>query len=444
MSISYKVGTNKGRRRFWLDGEILNKIGMHCGVPYRRVNNPDGHQIALFLIEEKDFVKGDRRVTNGKRNGKPRPVIDLCDKSIGEIFGDVERVQVEFCFGRIVISAHHEDKKKANREKSFRENKAAGKLTHASLFTGGGISTDAIHCALNEEGYIKAGAKWICEAELEYIEAAHQNCLAVTDETVIIQGMVEEVEPRYFTPVDILSFSMPCAGFSKAGTVKHKQTAEEHSGTALFGVVNAVRFSNPAVIISENVIEAKNSSIYALLNSELKRLGYKVFELELSNQHTGTIERRRRYWLVAISENLAPEAIDLPAVELNQDPIKSILQEVPESSWADNHYLKDKQVRDKAAGKGFAKRQLLTGDETKVGTIGRHYAKRRSTEPFIVRADGKERLLTPIEHAIVKSIPTRLVPETGITRAHQILGQSVDYLQPFKLMQMIMCRICLE
>lgn len=135
-----------------------------------------------------------------------------------------------------------------------------GDLTHASLFTGGGISTDAIHTALDADGHIKAGAKWICEAELEYIEEAQQHCLAVTDETVILQGMVEEVEPHHFTPVNILSFSMPCAGFSRAGTVKHKQTAEEHSGTAVFGVVNAVRFSNPAVIISENVLEAKTAA----------------------------------------------------------------------------------------------------------------------------------------------------------------------------------------
>ena len=441
MSTNYKLGTNKGRRRFWLCGSVLERIGMHCSVPYRRVDNPEGKQISLVRISEEDFTKGDRRVTNGLKNGKARPIIDLCDKSIGKIFGDVDRVQVELSDGFIVISAHHEDKKKSDREKSFRDNRAAGDLTHASLFTGGGISTDAIHTALDADGHIKAGAKWICEAELEYIEEAQQHCLAVTDETVILQGMVEEVEPHHFTPVNILSFSMPCAGFSKAGTVKHKQTAEEHSGTAVFGVVNAVRFSNPAVIISENVLEAKNSSIYALLKSELRRLGYKVFELELSNEHTGSIERRRRYWLVAISENLAPDAIELPAVEPNKKPIRSILRKVKESVWGENQYLKDKAIRDKAAGKGFANRQLLTGDETIVGTIGRHYAKRRSTEPFIVRDDGKERLLTPIEHAIVKSIPTRMVPDRGITLAHQILGQSVDYLQPFKLMRSVMSRI---
>ena len=270
---------------------------------------------------------------------------------------------------------------------------------------------------------------------MKYIEEAKQHCLAVTDETVIINGMVEEVEPKLFTSVNILSLSMECAGFSKAGVVKHKKSAEEHSGTALFGVVNAVRNANPAIVISENVLEAKRSSIYALLTGELNRLGYKIFELELSNEHTGSIEKRRRYWMVAISENLAPQSIELPLVEQNQNPLNSFLQEVEESVWGENQYLKDKSIRDAAAGKGFAKRQLLSGEETNVGTIGRHYAKRRSTEPFIVRADGKERLLTPIEHAIVKSIPTRLVPDGGITLAHQILGQSVDYLQPYKLMQ---------
>ena len=72
-----------------------------------------------------------------------------------------------------------------------------GELTHASLFTGGGISTDAIHCALDEDGLIAEGAKWVCEADWKYIEEAKQHCLAVTDETVIINGMVEEVAVSY-------------------------------------------------------------------------------------------------------------------------------------------------------------------------------------------------------------------------------------------------------
>ena len=441
MSYSYyKIGENRNRKRIFLEAN-LEAAGFNCGDPYKRVNDIEGGTITLYRLEESESLPSDRRVTKGKRKGKDRPIIDLCDKIIEAVFKDTERVRVSFLRHQIIIEVHPEEFNKSKREESFKRNMKTGELTHASLFTGGGISTDAIHCALDDDGLIAEGAKWVCEADWKYIEEAKQHCLAVTDETVIINGMVEEVESNLFTSVNILSLSMECSGFSKAGKAYHKQSAEEHSGTALFGVVNAVRNANPAIVISENVIEAKNSSMFALFTGELNRLGYKIFELELSNQHTGSIEKRRRYWMVAISENIAPESIELPLVEQNQNPLNSFLQEVEESVWGENQYLKDKAIRDAAAGKGFAKRQLLSGDETNVGTIGRHYAKRRSTEPFIVRADGKERLLTPIEHAIVKSIPTRLVPEGGITLAHQILGQSVDYLQPYKLMKAIIGRL---
>lgn len=62
-----KLGTNKGRRRLWFEGEILNKSGFAPNTPYRRVNNPDGKQISLFKLEESDSVSTDRRVTKSMR-----------------------------------------------------------------------------------------------------------------------------------------------------------------------------------------------------------------------------------------------------------------------------------------------------------------------------------------------------------------------------------------
>jgi DNA (cytosine-5)-methyltransferase 1 len=140
--------------------------------------------------------------------------------------------------------------------------------------------------------------------------------------------------------------------------------------------------------------------------------------------------------MVAISEGIAPEQMDLLALpEIAQDrpSIASILEANPSEPFAANDYLAEKAVRDLAAGKGF-KRQLIDGSEDRCGTIGRFYAKKRSTEPFVVNAEGLERLFTPLEHARVKSIPEHLIA-SGIskTTAHEILGQSVDYRQPLKL-----------
>ena len=54
------------------------------------------------------------------------------------------------------------------------------------------------------------------------------------------------------------------------------------------------------------------------------------------------------------------------------------------------------------------------------------------------REDGKERLLTPKEHARVKSAPDALVENLGPTLAHEILGQSIDYRQAWIAMAAVM------
>ena len=196
--------------------------------------------------------------------------------------------------------------------------------------------------------------------------------------------------------------------------------------------MTAIKAANPAVLISENVVEAQDSLMYDLLRGELTRMGYTIFEQVLDSSHTGSIEQRKRWWMVAISSGIAPESFELPTVASNTTPISAII-EADAQGWSMNEGLKAKAVRDAAAGKGFAKRQLLTGEETTCGTIGRFYAKNRSTEPHIVRGDGMERLFTPTEHAAVKSAPVHLIANQVKTTAHEILGQAVDYLQPYNL-----------
>lgn len=423
-----KTKEHRGRVRFWAEGVKLEKSGFPCGAPYVVTEYPELKKVELARVNSAD-IEGARLVSSCKRNGKARPIIDL---NVSSVFDSGDRLKVVMGGGKIVITIHHEEQNKESREEEFTQRAASGMLREASLFTGGGVSTEAIHSGIESLGF-ESNVVWIAECEKKYIDAAGENCLSIDDNTAFLIGTVEEIENQYFTKADILSFSLPCAGFSKAGKAKHKKTSEEHSGTSLFGTVNAIRSANPAVCISENVVEAKDSPIYQLLTWELERLGYKVFEQVLDQTHTDTIEQRRRFWMVAISEGIAPESVQLDPVGKSGRQIAEILaQDIAPEMWCDNFYLKDKALRDEKAGKGF-KRQLLTGDETSCGTIGRFYAKKRSTEPFITRADGKERLLTPAEHARVKSIPEHLIENVSTTTAHEILGQSVDFKQPFLL-----------
>jgi len=439
--------------RVWLEGKTLEAVGflpntyfdVSWSIPKQTIQlDHAGYSDPQCTVP----YGGDRKVSSRKRKGSDArmPIIDLQSANITEIFPPGTRIKVTLAQGKILFEKHHEEVAKESRAKKFLSHTEQGCLKEASLFTGGGISTEAIHQAIHDTG-VESHVVYIAEMEGRYIESARTNCFAITDATTILSGTVEEIESRHYTDCDILSFSMPCAGFSKAGAVKHKQTPEQHSGTTLFGVVRAIQSSNPAVIISENVTEAMGSPIYTLLKAELTRLGYKTYEQILDASHTGTFERRPRYWLVAVDETLAAslhsEHFALPVQNANvegerQIHLRDLLSaEIDESMWSENQYLKDKSVRDAAAGKGFAKRQLLTGDETHCGVIGRHYNKRRSTEPFIIRpdVDTKERLLTPDEHARVKSIPERLVAGIPTTTAHEILGQSVDFLQPYLLVK---------
>lgn len=435
VQVSYQtIGTSKGTPRLWIEGVKLGAAGFTRGVRYA-IAFADGKMV-LSLDEA-----GSRAVSGKTRNERDLPILDIALKELEQHFGPGSRVRVVFSLGRIEVSLHHETAAQANRETRFRKAFAEKRLTEASMFTGGGISTHAIHAAIKDYGH-EAKLSWVVDAELRYLQAGYANNFAITDETTALIGRAEEIETTYFEPVDILSFSMPCSGFSKAGKAKHQKDPEAHEGaTALFGTMNAIRASNPAVLISENVTEAQFSPAYVLLKTELTRLGYDLYERVMDSSDTGSIENRNRYWLIAISKGLSSGfSFDMihSAVALPRKKINDILENaVPEEAWANNQYLKDKAIRDKADGKGFA-RQLLTGNETACGTVGRHYMKRRSTEPFLVRADGKERLFTTVEHARLKSVPEELVSNVSSTMAHEILGQSIDYRQAYLAMAQIM------
>lgn len=421
-----RLNENKGRPRLWIEGVKLAAAGFNRNDRYDIIRYKDGLGFKLT-------PNGKYKVSGRVRNGRDIAIIDCNNPLLTEQFEMASRVRVAFTDQLILVKAHHEDCAKSQREKQFKQHMAKGYLNKASLFTGGGISTTAIHDALTDCG-LSSQLCWVADAELKYLQSAEKNSWAVNDETAFIVGEVEEVEPVLFKNVDLLSFSMPCAGFSRAGRSKHKQSSEEHSsGTSLFGVINAISHSNPSIIVSENVKEAMGSPIYTLLIAELKRRKYHVMEQVLSNEHTGSFENRQRYWFVAVSEGLSENlSLNLDRKKPHDMKLSDFLeQDIPESMWADNDYLKAKQLRDLKAKKGFACRQLLNGTENSIACIGRFYAKKRSTDPFIVREDGKERLLTPVEHAKVKAVPPALIAGIASSRAHEILGQGIDYLQGY-------------
>lgn len=198
-----------------------------------------------------------------------------------------------------------------------------------------------------------------------------------------------------------------------------------------FNFLQFVEALNPAVVLIENVPEYQNTASMEVIRSVLSSLGYSLQERILDGNEFGVIERRKRLCVVALSHGIDGfELAKVQPVRTKESRIHEILEPVPLDSerWKSFDYLADKELRDKAAGKGFS-RQLLTGYDEYCGTIGKDYAKCRSTEPFIVHPEQPElsRIFTPIEHCRVKGIPEELIQGLSDTVAHQILGQSVVF-----------------
>ena len=93
---TYKIGLNRGNGRIFIEGKILTACGFTCGTQYKRIDHEDGAGISLFA------GTGSRRVTNGNKKGKARPVIDLSDSTILKLFAGCSRAEVEFHQGMII------------------------------------------------------------------------------------------------------------------------------------------------------------------------------------------------------------------------------------------------------------------------------------------------------------------------------------------------------
>jgi hypothetical protein len=103
------TGTTKVKKtnrsfRIWIEGNKLLKAGfapdVRFSVSHQIACDQYPARICLFLDTD-----GDRRVTKASRNGKARPIIDLHQALIGELFAEGTELEVSYLrTGFILIS----------------------------------------------------------------------------------------------------------------------------------------------------------------------------------------------------------------------------------------------------------------------------------------------------------------------------------------------------
>lgn len=429
--VSYiKVGQHRNNRRIWLEGKRLEACGFSKGTSYYMVMDVRNRKLVLKVDSN-----GDRIVSGRNSGARILPIIDICNADITQhitrVMGGPVRVRVVFFSERIEITIHAHDRKQQEREKAIRDHAKQSCVSIGTVCAGGGISCWALHDGLKDVG-ILGEAGFILDIEGKYLQNAMDNNPYVNQDTQIFEASLEEMESEFLGHVDILNCSLPCTGFSKSGRAKNRlKNPESHktASTAVFGLLKIVEAVNPAIIVSENVREFANSATCDLLRGFLHNLGYRLQERVLGREMGGALENRTRHILIAISNGLQIWNIDriIPSMEI-PEKLSEILDDVPadDPAWKEYQYLAIKKKKDIESGK-FFRSQLLSGDESFCGTIGRGYQKARSTEPFIRSPydPKKSRLLTIAEHCRVKGIPESAVCGQGKTIAHEILGQSV-------------------
>lgn len=419
----------RGGARIWLEGLRLADCGFDRGQRYKTELDTVNATLTLTVCDA-----GPNKVSGRDRGGRSIPIIDICNTNIAKAFGGVDRVVVRYYAGQIVITLREIERRKHCAVRRLVDEVSSGTLSKGAFCAGAGISDRAIHEGIEQAGLL-AKSEFLVDIEAPFLQIARDNSPALNIDTRLIVGSINELELSDLNAVSVLHVSLPCVGFSNSGKAVKGNTipeADKKAGIAFLGLLRAVESmpEPPAYIAGENVEGWKGSVSELVVNARLEELGYTITEAVLSGDEFGVIENRNRHiWIASLVGEVAFSDLERP--QKIAQILGDVLEPVPMDSdaWKPMSYLAEKEARDIEAGKGF-RRQIVSPDQTSIGTIGAGYARIRGTEPHLKHPtiDGLYRLLTPVEHSRVKGIPQDHIADVNnSTLAHTVLGNSVVY-----------------
>lgn len=428
-TLERSLGHNKGAPRVWLEGILPARAGFVPGARYN-VRSDDEKRVVLTLDP-----RGIRLVSSKTKADRQLPVIDLNSHELLARFEGMNVVRVVLLEGEIHILPHAIELKKRERAERLTEAIATGTITTASVSHGAGVMSHAMHEGLKGAG-LNPKLLWACEIDDAVLDqAAMANPCWGPDTTALGMPLQHLAFADDYTlnripkPV-LLEAGLPCTAASLSGRAKKglaKAEDDPDVGHLVAAFIALIARVNPSAIVLENVEPWFATASASILRTQLRELGYVLEEKVIEGGHYA-IEARVRQVLVAVTEGVELDLASMVAPTRTVETVAAILEPVPEDDpqWSAMEYLKAKELRDKADGKGFAM-QRITPEATRVGCIGRGYMKRRSTEPMLAHPTSPDllRLFTPIEHARLKGIPTELIEGVeSKTFAHELLGQS--------------------
>lgn len=433
-----KIGTNKGRPRLWIEGAQASRAGFLPGT-----------KISVTLDEEKCMLtleaneSGERVVSKKTVRDRDVPVIDINNESLLGIFVKMglTAVRIVVQLRRIFvlpIASEVRAKERLDRLKSKLENDEP--LLMGSFSSGIGILDRAAHTGLEGAGICTRLAV-ANEIREDCMEHAVEHNPVFDAQTILLTAPMQEVVfdnwvMSRLPKLDGMVIGIPCSGASNAGRTKRKlEHPESHPdvGHLVVPFLAAVAQTSPSFVAIECVPGWLNTASAAIARSMLRDLGYVVHETVLNAADWNMLEHRERMCIVAVTQGIE---FSFDLVE-RPEPLARKLGEIMDTvapddkCWSALTYLKDKQERDEAAGKGF-KMTIVNEESPKVPTLNKTLAKRQSTGTFLQHPENPYLLRIPTvrEHARCKGIWEDLVEGVTQTFGHEICGQAVS-VPPF-------------
>lgn len=430
------VGQNRGSRRIYLDGAFLSRSHFTPGTPY----DIDVCS-ATRALELRRCETGSRVVSRKRKPGSSEflPVIDINSNGVLAVFGGISMVRIVIACGVITITPIASELARFERLERLLQSVQSGRLRIGSVAHGIGVLAFSAHAGLMRSRLV-AELEVAVELDSKWLSHAMLNNPVWSANTVAVGAPMQEFAQDAVSGcfrVDVLELGIPCSGASRAGKAKRRlNRMESHPevGHLVVPVLMLINAWSPAIVVLENVKTYANEASADLLRSMLADMGYEVHEVVLAATDFGELERRERWFMVAVTRGID---FDITAVVSDvasryrhiryvADVLDPIDDDAPE--WSTFDYLHAKALRDAEKGANFAN-QTVDVSDIEVPTLRKGYQKAGSTDPLLAHPSkpGLKRRFTVIEHARLKGQPESLIQGLGLVDGHAALGQSVCF-----------------
>ena len=251
----------------------------------------------------------------------------------------------------------------------------------------------------------------------------------------IIHGDITQILNEDIPSHDLLLAGFPCQPFSQAG---QKKGFADERGQMFFEIERILCYHRPTCFLLENVprlLTHNQKQTFQVIESHLLNLNYHLFYQVLNAYDYGSIQRRKRLFIVGFAKEKFGDTLSFQFPEpypkhLRPSCLQEILETLPENhpytlsdtlfQYLQRHKAKH-QSQTKKTGFGY---QLLNASSQIVPTIPARYYK-DGKECLIEQENKNPRKLTPREIARLQCFPETFILSPSINQAYQQLGNSV-------------------